>query len=316
MPRRSRGTWLKEGGRLKLAASAEFVESAAALPAFEQTYGFHLRSDQLLTLSGGNTAATLRAAAEGISGVNAGMAYGTDGELAALGLDRAVRRQGRADRLRAGAGGARAGAERNIREIAAALDPVFASLTLETLQTAERPHRGRWRGGRRRGARLSAVAAFPAVTPQSRRLRALLRCSFACCRCIAAAAAVGTGFVAVAPNRLLSGQPVGLFAAGDRRLSVAIAALGIALLATALAPPSRGAVSPCARCSPAALLLLVLAAAGQAAAVAGGSGAGAGPDIARRRVLGARRRPPRWRSSMRCSAPAPGPASASRSSRS
>ena len=28
----------------------------------------------------------MRAAAEGISGVNAGMAYGTDGELAALGL--------------------------------------------------------------------------------------------------------------------------------------------------------------------------------------------------------------------------------------
>ena len=79
--------WLEEGGRLKLAASAEFVESPAALPAFEKTYGFHLRSDQLLTLSGGNTAATLRAAAEGISGVNAAMAYGTDGELAALGLD-------------------------------------------------------------------------------------------------------------------------------------------------------------------------------------------------------------------------------------
>ena len=52
-----------------------------------KTYGFQLRADQLLTLSGGNTAATLRAAAEGISGVNAAMAYGTDGELAALGLN-------------------------------------------------------------------------------------------------------------------------------------------------------------------------------------------------------------------------------------
>src|SRR5262249_49768540 len=78
--------YLAEGRRFKLAASAEFVESPAALPAFEQTYGFRLRSEQLLTLSGGNTAATLRAAAEGISGVNAGMAYGTDGELSALGL--------------------------------------------------------------------------------------------------------------------------------------------------------------------------------------------------------------------------------------
>ncbi|HTT81157.1 MAG TPA: glycine betaine ABC transporter substrate-binding protein, partial [Stellaceae bacterium] len=59
--------YLAAGHHFKLAASAEFVESPAALPAFEKTYGFHLRADQLLTLSGGNTAATLRAAAEGIS---------------------------------------------------------------------------------------------------------------------------------------------------------------------------------------------------------------------------------------------------------
>ena len=56
--------YLAEGGRIKLAASAEFVESPAALPAFEATYGFRLSDQQLLTLSGGNTAATLRAAAE------------------------------------------------------------------------------------------------------------------------------------------------------------------------------------------------------------------------------------------------------------
>src|SRR5579862_9697550 len=79
--------YLKAGGHFKLAASAEFVESPAALPAFEETYGFHLRADQLLTLSGGNTAATLRAAADGISGVDAAMAYGTDGALAALQLN-------------------------------------------------------------------------------------------------------------------------------------------------------------------------------------------------------------------------------------
>jgi osmoprotectant transport system substrate-binding protein len=78
--------YLKAGGRFRLAASAEFVESPAALPAFEAAYGFHLSGDQLLTLSGGNTAATLRAAAEGISGVNAAMAYGTDGAIAALNL--------------------------------------------------------------------------------------------------------------------------------------------------------------------------------------------------------------------------------------
>ena len=125
--------WLEQGGRFKLAASAEFVESAAALPAFEQTYGFQLRSDQLLTLSGGNTAATLRAAAEGISGVNAAMAYGTDGELAALGLDALCDDKG-AQIVYAPAPVVREAVLQEYPQIAAALDPVFASLTLETLQ--------------------------------------------------------------------------------------------------------------------------------------------------------------------------------------
>jgi len=74
------------GGAFRLAASAEFVESPAGLPAFEEAYGFKLRADQLLVLSGGETSATCKAAADGISGVNAAMAYGTDGALIALDL--------------------------------------------------------------------------------------------------------------------------------------------------------------------------------------------------------------------------------------
>ncbi|MGI4807750.1 MAG: glycine betaine ABC transporter substrate-binding protein OsmF [Janthinobacterium lividum] len=77
--------WANAGG-VKLAASAEFVESPAALPAFQAAYGFKLSSNQLVVLAGGDTAATERAAAEGISGVNAAMAYGTDGAIAALEL--------------------------------------------------------------------------------------------------------------------------------------------------------------------------------------------------------------------------------------
>lgn len=77
---------VQSGGRLLLAASVEFVESADALPAFEKAYGFHLRQDQLLMLAGGDTSATIRAASEGLSGVNAAMAYGTDGALVALGM--------------------------------------------------------------------------------------------------------------------------------------------------------------------------------------------------------------------------------------
>ncbi len=71
---------------MKIAASSEFTESAGALPAFEKAYGFKISSDQVLVLSGGDTAATEQAAASGTSGVNAAMAYGTDGQLAALGL--------------------------------------------------------------------------------------------------------------------------------------------------------------------------------------------------------------------------------------
>jgi osmoprotectant transport system substrate-binding protein len=125
--------YLAGGGRFKLAASAEFVESPAALPAFEKTYGFHLGSGQLLTLSGGNTAATLRAAAEGTSGVNAAMAYGTDGELAALGLTALCDDKG-AQIVYAPAPVVRKAVLDQHPEIAAALAPVFASLTLTTLQ--------------------------------------------------------------------------------------------------------------------------------------------------------------------------------------
>ncbi|MGF3091497.1 glycine betaine ABC transporter substrate-binding protein OsmF [Cronobacter sakazakii] len=78
--------YLKEGGTFKLAASAEFIERPDALPAFEKAYQFKLNQDQMLSLAGGDTAVTIKAAAQQISGVNAAMAYGTDGPVAALGL--------------------------------------------------------------------------------------------------------------------------------------------------------------------------------------------------------------------------------------
>ncbi len=125
--------YLAGGGRIKLTASAEFVESPSALPAFEATYGFRLSDAQLLTL-GGSTAATLRAAAEGMSGVNAAMAYGTDGAVAALGLV-ALRDDKGAQIVYAPAPVVREAVIRLHPEIAQILDPVFATLTLETLQS-------------------------------------------------------------------------------------------------------------------------------------------------------------------------------------
>lgn len=126
--------WVSGGGKVKIAASAEFVESPAALPSFEKTYGFKLSQDQVLVLAGGNTAATERAAAEQTSGVNAAMAYGTDGTLAALGLVVMSDPKG-AQIVYRPAPLVRAAVLEKHPEIKAALEPVFASLDLSTLQT-------------------------------------------------------------------------------------------------------------------------------------------------------------------------------------
>ncbi len=79
-------SYVNGGGSVKLAGSEEFVSRPDSLPAFEAAYGFHLEKSQLLILSGGNTATTEKAAARETDGVNLAMAYGTDGQLAALGL--------------------------------------------------------------------------------------------------------------------------------------------------------------------------------------------------------------------------------------
>lgn len=127
------GEWIAGGGGIKLAASTEFVTSAAALPAFQETYGFALTPDQLVQLSGGDTAATIAAAAQQTSGVNAAMVYGTDGGIAPAGLivmgdDKGVQPVYqpapiiRAEILEA---------HPQIRDI---LAPIFESLDLEILQ--------------------------------------------------------------------------------------------------------------------------------------------------------------------------------------
>lgn len=80
------GRWVSEGGEVVLAASSEFVNSASALPAFQQTYGFQLAPEQMIVLSGGDTAATIAAAAQGTNDANAAMVYGTDGGIEPGGL--------------------------------------------------------------------------------------------------------------------------------------------------------------------------------------------------------------------------------------
>jgi osmoprotectant transport system substrate-binding protein len=125
--------YVREGGKVKLAASAEFVESAAGLPAFEETYGFKLKASQLLVLSGGETSATMKAAADNISGVNAAMAYGTDGALKALDLH-ALEDPLHAEPIYAPAAVVRAATLALYPQIGDIIAPIFQNLDLETLR--------------------------------------------------------------------------------------------------------------------------------------------------------------------------------------
>jgi osmoprotectant transport system permease protein len=81
---------------------------------------------------------------------------------------------------------------------------------------------------------------------------------------VAVAAVALSGFVGVAPNRLVSGKPVPLWAAAGALPTAGIALLGTVLAAACLMRPSR-ALHCAVAAFAAALLLLVLAAAGQAA---------------------------------------------------
>ena len=125
--------WLAKGGVFKLAASAEFVERSDALPAFQVAYNFKLKPDQLLTLAGGDTSVTVRAAYEKTSGVNAAMAYGTDGAVAALGLVILEDTLG-VQPVYAPAPTVREDALKKNPKIAEALAPVFKLLDRPTLQ--------------------------------------------------------------------------------------------------------------------------------------------------------------------------------------
>ncbi|MGI6852657.1 glycine betaine ABC transporter substrate-binding protein OsmF [Mesorhizobium sp. 1B3] len=127
------GKYVAGGGTVVLAASSEFVNSAAALPAFQTIYGFTLKPEQLITLSGGDTAATIAAAANQTNGANAAMVYGTDGGIAPSGLvvledDKAVQPVYQPAPI------IREAVLKEHPEIEQILKPVFDKLDLVTLQ--------------------------------------------------------------------------------------------------------------------------------------------------------------------------------------
>jgi osmoprotectant transport system substrate-binding protein len=127
------GRYVAGGGAIRLAASSEFVTSPGALPAFGRAYGFTLRPDQLVILAGGDTAATIAAAARGTSGTNAAMVFGTDGSMAVARLvmlddDKGVQPVYQPAPVVRGA------VLKAHPEIAAVLDPIFRRLDLATLR--------------------------------------------------------------------------------------------------------------------------------------------------------------------------------------
>ena len=126
--------YVNGGGYVKLIGSEEFITSPVALPKFQQVYGFSLSEDQLLTVSSGDTAQTEKAASEGTDGVNAAMAYGTDGSLSAYGLVVLADPEG-AQPVYEPAPRVRGEIVEDYPEIASILDPVFQSLDLEALQS-------------------------------------------------------------------------------------------------------------------------------------------------------------------------------------
>jgi len=125
--------YINAGKAVKIVGSQEFFTSAAAMPAFEKAYGFTLAKNQIVALGTGDTAVTEKAAASGTSGANAAMAYGTDGTIAALGLV-VLSDPLAAQPVYQPAPTATKAIMARYPEIATILDPVFAKLTLETLQ--------------------------------------------------------------------------------------------------------------------------------------------------------------------------------------
>jgi osmoprotectant transport system substrate-binding protein len=126
--------WVDGGGKVLLAASSVFINSPSALTAFEQAYGFKLAPEQLLSLATGDTAQTIAAAARQTSGVNAGVAFGTDGGIGSSGLvflvdDKSVQP------VYNPAPVIREKVLQQYPQIPSLLDPVFARLDLRTLQT-------------------------------------------------------------------------------------------------------------------------------------------------------------------------------------
>jgi osmoprotectant transport system substrate-binding protein len=126
------GRWVAGGGHVVLICSAEFA-NAGTLRSLERTYGFTLHSSQLIVLAGGETTATIAAAAAGTNGANTAMVYGTDGGITAARLQ--VLEDDRHDQpVYAPVPVIRESVLRQYPQIAAIVQPLMDSFSRELLQ--------------------------------------------------------------------------------------------------------------------------------------------------------------------------------------
>ena len=126
------GRWVAGGGAVMLACSAEFA-NAGTLRSLERTYGFTLRPEQKIVLAGGETAATIGAAAARTNGTNTAMVYSTDGGIRAAHL--VVLTDDRHDQpVYAPVPLVRAAVLRTYPQIATIVRPLMESLTTDELQ--------------------------------------------------------------------------------------------------------------------------------------------------------------------------------------
>ena len=124
--------WVAGGGEVMLACSAEFA-NAGTLRALERTYGFTLRSDQMIVLAGGETSATITAAAARTNGINTAMVYGTDGGIVAAHL-RILEDDRHEQPVYAPVPTMREAALRQYPQVAGIVKPLMESFTREALQ--------------------------------------------------------------------------------------------------------------------------------------------------------------------------------------
>jgi osmoprotectant transport system substrate-binding protein len=124
--------WVREGGAVKLACSAEFA-NGGTLRSLENTYSFHLEPRQKIVLAGGETAATIGAAAARTNGINTAMVYGTDGGIVAADLV-LLEDDGKDQPIYAPVPIVREAVLRAHPQIAEIVRPLMESLTRESLQ--------------------------------------------------------------------------------------------------------------------------------------------------------------------------------------